>query len=240
MIKKNSYIFQIVLPVLLPSYDFLRCIASIRAALLNAINYQIVCIVPDINDFKIYFSTDIIFINQVNRGIYEAMNQALDICSCDYIYFLGEDDMMLPSIIYSLNEGILNDTDIILSDVYFGPSKLFRNYDTKYYLIFKNWCHQGIIYKFDIFNKFNVRYPVTFRVQADHYVNIVLSSQKLIKIQKINRCISFYSNSGYSTNHKDDYFRNQFPFLIKSYFGYFFYLIVLIRRKLLLVIKYFI
>jgi hypothetical protein len=96
-----------------------------------------------------------------------------------------------------------------------------------------NWCHQATIYRRNIFREHNVSFPEKFRVQADHYVNIVLAAGKGLTVVKHSACIAWYSAEGFSATSRDSEFRAAFPQIVREQFGLLSFWIVVLRRALL-------
>jgi glycosyltransferase involved in cell wall biosynthesis len=223
---------SIILPVLKPNSDLLRCIASIKAALENKIKYEILCISRDESSFNQFIDKDFRFIKERKSGIYAAMNQGVENARGIYLYFIGQDDLLLPSAAQAIINGLNFKADLILSDVFWGSKIIYKNYSCFHFLVWKNWCHQGVLYNRKKFIDSVHEYPVQYKVQADHYANIIFSSIQNLKIYKFKGCIAWYSSDGFSSCNIDINFREAFPALIHKHFGVVNYYIVIIRRLL--------
>ena len=228
---------SIILPVLTPNNDFVRCIASIRAALQNKIKYEILCISRNESSFKEFINSDFQFIQERKSGIYAAMNQGVENANGNYLYFIGQDDLLLPSAAKAIIDGLNSKADLILSDVFWGSQEIYKNFSALQFLVWKNWCHQGILYNRKKFIESVHEYPVQYKVQADHYVNIVFSRIQNLKVYKFKGCIAWYSSDGFSSRNIDSNFRKDFPNLIRKHYGILNYFIVLARRLILVLFK---
>ena len=228
---------SVILPTLHPNNDYFRCIQSVRSALAGQVSYEIICVVRDTEKFIGLDNPDIHFLQEDAPGIYSAMNQGVHKANGQYLYFIGQDDILLPAVANAINQGKICKADIILADVFFGELRIFKNNPTKNTLIWNNWCHQGILYDRLKFTDAGCVYPVQFKVQADHYVNIVFRSIHGLKIFKYNGCIAWYSSNGFSSRTLDFEFRKVFPKLVLKHFGFIYFYIVVIRRALLKIFK---
>lgn len=224
---------SVILPALRPSEDYLRCVHSIRGALAGQVTYEIISVVQDINEFADLASSDLIFVQERAPGIYGAMNQGLKEATGRYLYFVGQDDILLPSAARALIQGKAAEADIILADVFWGERRIFKNSLSSKVLVWKNWCHQGLFYDRKRFLDVVGIYPVQFKVQADHYANIIFGSIRDLKKLKYQGCIAWYSSDGFSSRSIDAEFREAFPELIRKHYGAANYFIVVARRLLL-------
>lgn len=231
--KPNDIDLSVILPALTADDDFNRCVYSLRAALSGVVNYEVLCIVPDSGPFKGCLSHDLTIIVERNSGIYSAMNQGIELAVGRYLYFIGQDDILLPSAAVAVKAGVEQSANLILADVFFGKNEVFRNTRSRNSLVWRNWCHQGIFYDRVLFLASVNRYPLQYRTQADHFANIVFSSLKNVNSIKFKSCVAWYSASGLSSRSLDAEFRRSFPGLVLEHFGPFSFAIVVFRRWLL-------
>jgi len=103
-------------------------------------------------------------------SIYDAMNQAIDICKGDYIYFLNAGDTFYDPLTLK-NLAILIDSkyDIYYGDILLLPLKKIRCYPnnlSRYYLFRKNLCHQALIVKREVYKELN-GFNISYRYAAD-------------------------------------------------------------------------
>ena len=228
---------SVILPALAADTEFLRCLYAVRAALSGRISYEIISVVKEMNTFADLKSPDLFIVPEETRGIYAAMNHGLDHANGTYVYFIGQDDVLLPQAIEALKRGLEAQADLILADVFYGKERVYKNRPSPYWLIWRNWCHQGIFYRRDLLRKTEIRFHEAFVTQADHYMNIVLTAGYDATILKFDGCIAWYSASGVSTKTLDSAFRARFPSLINEYFGLPLFLSVVSRRALLAVVR---
>ena len=171
---------SIILPALSINADFLRCLHSIRASINKNIKVQIICVVPSKKDFLDFESEDLIVTEEEYPSIYGAMNTGIKKSTGRYLYFIGQDDILLPSASEALLYGRDRGAHLILADVFWGRGAIYRNKVSRNTLIWKNWCHQGIFYDRQKFIEHIGGYPLSYKVQADHYCNIVFTRYRNI------------------------------------------------------------
>lgn len=228
---------SVVLPSLLPNEEFDRCIGSIRAALVGRLAFEIVCVVRDLDAFSGLSKPDLHFVREEEPGIYGAMNTGLRKAVGQYVYFIGQDDILLPTAANAIVQGKAQDADLLLADVFWGEDRIFRNKLARGVLVWKNWCHQGVFYNRAKLLDIAGGYPARYKVQADHYINIVFSATPGLKSVKYPGCVAWYSSAGFSTRYLDNDFRAVFPSIVRQYFGFGDYLVVVLRRALLAVFR---
>ncbi len=225
---------SIILPALQPNDDLIRCIGSVRAALKNKILYEIIIVTPDVVFFDdIAGSDDLSIYDEDSPGIYGAMNTGINKAAGRFLYFIGQDDILLPATVDAVIQGKENVADLILANVFWGKDRIFKNNIFRKYLAWRNWCHQGIFYNRERFIKEIGEYPVQFKTQADHYINIVFSSVPLLRVTKYHGCVAWYSADGFSSSSPDLVFRPVFPAIVRNHIGFISYCCVIFRRAFL-------
>lgn len=221
---------SIVLPSLKPDKKLDRCLKSIFAAFDDdCVVFEILIVTPS-PDLYCYVYDNVSIIKETGPSIYNAMNDGLALAKYDYLYFIGQDDVLLPCFAKVLYD-YCYDFDVIVTDVFYGANKVYRNSISKYFLSCRNWCHQGVIYRKSTFKDCVGLYNLDYKSQADHYVNIRLLGYG-VSMKKVDVCISWYSADGFSSEYVDTNFRNDFIRIIEENFGIFFFYFVRLRRLL--------
>jgi glycosyltransferase involved in cell wall biosynthesis len=228
---------SIILPALALNCDYLRCLYSIRAALAGKIDYEIVSVVRDLDTFTGISNPDLTLLLEDGPGIYRAMNLGLQCATGKYIYFIGQDDILLPDSGKAIIDGSKDNADVIIANVFWGNGRIHRNYVLRQSLVWTNWCHQGVFYRRTTFLQVIKSFPLEYKTQADHYSNIILSASRGVKVAKYNGCVAWYSATGLSTQLPDLTFRRAFPTLVREHYGLFSYAAVILRRALLKCIR---
>lgn len=174
-------------------------------------------------------SINILLIYIAPSGIYNAYNLGVSKANGKWVMFLGGDDFVFPSINHILKKLDSFDLyDAIVCRVVFGTKGILKPLKFKQGLVFRNWCHQGVIYKKSLFDIF--KYDERYRIQADHKFNIEICKNHKIKFSDL--IISYFNTEGLSQTNTDWQFYNDMPIIIKKSFGNLWSLTSSIRRTL--------
>ena len=224
-----------ILSIILPCYKFdsevCSCISKISCILKNC-HYELIIICTE--EYYLKFTQkypSIIVIKESSNGIYSAMNDGVKVATGDYFYFIGKDDMITEDFIFAYNY-IKEYIPMVLScDVLYRNLGVYSGYPSKFKLLYKNLCHQGLLYHKNCFLD-NGLYLKSFKVQADHFLNIKLFWHNKADIHHLKKRICVYSNSGFSTTTPDIVFNRVYPLVLKKYVGYWAYILIIFYRLL--------
>lgn len=186
-------------------------------------------IVKNFNDERIRF-----FSNK-DKGIYDAMNQALQYSQGDFALFLGADDRLSNSYVLKKISNKINDPNqIYYGDVIF--ERINKVYDGKFNaikLVTKNICHQAIFYPKNVYKQYE--YPLKYKLKADHFLNLFLWNK--VKYVYIDEIISIYNDYGSSALIRDELFEKDLVNIVKDNFNFFVFLYRFIRTKVSCYVK---
>lgn len=235
MAQPGSPILTVILAVKDPDPgQFDACLASI-AGLRNSARFDLVIVVsgclPDIHEsFKARLHS-IHVVYQEPRGVYHAYNRGLDDLHTPYVMVMGSDDILLPgldnaidSIVGSRQPHIVAACVLMQGIGVRGPSRF------RWGLIFRNWCQQGLLYRTDVFA--TRRFDCKYRIQADHKLNMELVSDPHTVIQRCDDVICHFSSNGLSQTAHDWVFRADMPDMVREYYGFFFWIVALMKRRI--------
>jgi hypothetical protein len=107
--------------------------------------------------------------------------------------------------------------DAIVCRVAFGNKGLFKPFKSKYGLVFRNWCQQGVLYNREVFSFFT--FDETYPIQADHKFNIEISSKSMSRILYEDIIVSYFNTSGISQSVHDTSFRRDMPAIVSANLG---------------------
>ncbi|MEB2782422.1 glycosyltransferase [Algoriphagus sp. C2-6-M1] len=146
----------------------------------------------------------IIFVSEVDRGIYDAMNKGLDFASGTWVYFLGSGDIIkFKNFSKSLFFG---EYDYFYGKIYdCEKSSVIGNRVNLFHLFRYGICHQSIFYKKSIFDYY--RYDLEYPIQADLVMNIFLFSSIKFKGMFVDVILCDYLGRGISSKFRDEKFR---------------------------------
>jgi glycosyltransferase involved in cell wall biosynthesis len=237
----SGILISFILPCLKVDSRYLRCVYAIVSSLENTnVSYEIIVVLPSA---QLATNVDhhypaVRHIPESKHGIYNAMNDGISASHGQYLYFLGQDDIVLPEFSNLISHALNQSYKCIIFDVYWGIDGLYRNKPCPFRLITRNLCHQGVIYSRSIFQLMG-RYNTRFDTQADHFLNIKILWNSSLRSLCLYKPVpaAWYSGSGYSTLHNDTTFRSLYPLILKKYTRYPFFLMILLYRKLFAFIK---
>lgn len=224
---------SIIIPVIHADAKLFCCLSSVNNAFKGQLSYEIILVAKNKNDFCSFNFVNTLVVQESSKGIYAAMNDGICCASGKFLFFLGQDDILLPMAADAILNNESKCADIVLGDVFWGKERVFYNSIRATSLVSRNWCHQGVLYLRTFFIQNLGSYPTKYLSQGDHYANIMLASVPGVRIAKYNGCIAWYSCKGFSTQYIDLPFRNEFPHLVKRRFGLFWALWVKLRRAVL-------
>lgn len=114
-----------------------------------------------------------------DKGVYDAMNQALDCATGEWVYFLGADDQLAsPSSLSELISDAAKSNDLVIGRTRNMPprhAKVPEWYEPSWSrsIRLRNTVHhQGVAYRKNVFATY--RYPIRFKVLADYHLNLKL------------------------------------------------------------------
>lgn len=164
------------------------------------------------------------WVTEPDEGIYDAMNKGLKYATGDYVFFLGADDLLYNSCTLSdLYPHLTDSNTVYYSNTLLVPSgRIYGEKMNKRKMCLKNINHQAIFYPKNIFKKY--KYEIQYKIYADYYLNLMCFSDKDFRFKYINTIVSLFNEQGFSSNKKDIEFDKDFFPLIKSRFGYVYFL----------------
>ena len=157
---------------------------------------------------------------ETRRGIYGAMNDGARAARGAYLYFLGKDDIVLPTLRSAVAVLECERPFALCCDVYWGSRGVYRGVPSRMRLLARNLCHQGVIYSREAFDRHGP-YLRRMRVQADHLLNIKIlwDRHDRARIRYFGEPLAWYSAGGYSKSHRDPLFWRLYPQVMRRHVG---------------------
>ena len=216
-----SPFLSIVIPVLEPDAELGRCMNCIQGAFLGSVMPEVIVVTPQ----RFVARTQSLFpwarvYAETRRGIYSAMNEGAKASCADYLYFLGKDDIVLPTLRSAVTLLQRERPFVLCCDVYWGSRGVYSGAPSRLRLLARNLCHQGIIYSREAFDRHGP-YLRRMRVQADHLLNIRIMWDKKVdsRVLYLNKPVAWYSGEGFSLMHRDPIFWRLYPNVLRRFVG---------------------
>ncbi len=153
-------------------------------------------------------------LSEPDSGAYDAMNKGIARARCEWLYFLGADDVLHDAEVFADVAKFIaaHDADIVYGDVvqknsgarYGGEFSLDR-------LLFEgNICHQAVFYRRSLFERlggYSARYPIW----ADWEFNLRCFRHPGIRARWMDRLIAVYRENSGLSREEDPVFRKELP-----------------------------
>ena len=152
--------------------------------------------------------------SEPDKGIYDAMNKALQHITGDWVYFLGADDELLPAFSAFAKE-LSGDNTIYYANVIHKGTKRAGEVSA-YYMAKVGLYHQSIIYPAVAFK--HSGYNTRYRVFADWAFNMQCFG-KSFNFKYCDYIIANYSHKGLSSHAVDTEFEKDRSGIILKNFG---------------------
>lgn len=148
-----------------------------------------------------------IFVSEPDKGIYNAMNKAIDYCKGNYIYFLNAGDILYSNKtlekIFSYNIH----ADLIYGNIHvFNSSGFSKTLEmppllTKEFLLHKTIPHQATFTKKKLFDRIG-KYNENYKIAADYKFSLQAIFQQKCSVQYIPEIFANFDNTGIGTVQK--------------------------------------
>lgn len=215
-------LLTVVIPALEADTELRRCVDSIRLACPDPRSCEIIVVLPPGRIVAArQWLPDETLIPERHASIYGAMNDGARASRSRYLYFLGKDDIVLPVFRDVLEVLESSRPNALFFDVYWGANGVYSGQPSRWRLLIRNLCHQGIIYSREAYDKHGP-YLRRMKVQADHLLNIRLlwDGSRTTSILYIPRPLTWYSGAGFSTQQaRDPLFWRLYPTTMRKHVG---------------------
>lgn len=209
-------ILSIIIPSFQLGHEMAGALESIRSQ--NFFDYEIVIVDGCSTDSTVEVvnaaaDLPIRFVQEPDKGVYDAMNKGIMLAQGQWLYFMGGDDRLIPGVLHLLLPHFANEE----LDVFYGNVQLASNneqYDGEFDLLKLvckgNICHQAIFYHKTVFNKIG-NYNLRYKVWGDWDLNIRCFKHMGLAIEYVNTLVARYNNeSGVSATY-DPIFCQELP-----------------------------
>jgi len=146
------------------------------------------------------YDSRISWISEPDRGIFDAMNKAVNLSSGDWLYFIGSDDFFVDNDVVSKmfnHIKIDDDLDVIFGNVKYSNGMIFKCSLDWRILFIDTLHHQGAFYRSSLFEDY--MYNANYTMASDYELNVILYLNKHKSVYK-DVIITEYSVEGTSSH----------------------------------------
>lgn len=214
-------LLSVIVPAIEVDLELRRCLDSVRIALPDAGRYEIVLVLPPGQVAAAAEVFDGVRVLAESRpSVYAAMNDGVAASRGRYLYFLGKDDILLPSAQEVLRVLAVHQPSVVFAKVYWGAAGVRGTRSSRWGILLRNVCHQGIVYSREVVLKHGP-YVRRFRVRADHLLNIRLLWDAHLSAQArhVALPLAWYAATGLSLRFPDRVFYRVQGAIIRRYAG---------------------
>ena len=214
-------VLSVIIPALAVDLELRRCVGSVRLALSKFDLWELVLVLPASQEAEAIESfRDAVVLVESRPNVYAAMNDGVAASTGRYLYFLGKDDILLPSAREIFQRLAYESPAAVFADVYWGARGVRRGRPSRWKILFENVCHQGIVYSREAITAHGP-YLRRFRTHADHLLNIRLlwdvNMRQSVRYTSVP--VAWYAATGMSSNTFDGNFVRVQPAIIRRHLG---------------------
>lgn len=238
--------FSIIIPIFNSEKTIGRCINSILNQ--NFLDFQILILDNYSSDgtrmiIDSFSDSRVVFISELDFGVYDAMNKGLKMAKGQWLYFMGSDDVFYDHfVLEKISKEILNTTlpvvygnvKIIGETGWANDGEVYAGYFSKNRMLKKAICHQAIFYKREFLLQNNLLFNLKYFVSADWDFN--LRCRRISEFKYVDLIIAVFKAGGISSTKKDsflDEIHYEFSDMFPSRFE------ILVKRSVKKVFSYF-
>jgi len=138
-------------------------------------------------------------LSEPDKGVYDAMNKAVNRARGRYWYFLGAGDELLPGVLKQIRSLLPDhEQDMIYGNVLLEGKTLYDGYFSRVKMCGHNISHQAIFYGRDVF-KLVGDYDLKYAVAADWDLNMRCFGHRRIAIRYVPITVAIFEGGGLSS-----------------------------------------
>lgn len=214
-------LLSIIIPALRVDRELRRCVDSVHLALESFTGYEVIVVMPGAHVQSAADALpDVQIVAECRPSVYAAMNDGIKASNGQYLYFLGKDDILLPSVRHLLPTLANERPAAVFAAVFWGGQGRRTCRTSRWQILFFNVCHQGIVYSRNCLDTHGP-YVRRFRTHGDHLLNIRLlwDTSLAPRITFASTPIAWYAETGLSSTTLDANFAKVQPAIIRRYLG---------------------
>lgn len=159
------------------------------------------------------------WISEPDKGVYDAMNKAIEKAKGDWFLYINSDDILINNdTLLTFSSELKDSHTIYYGDVLMMPQKKFYGGAfNKWRMTRSNICHQSIFYPSAVFKHHS--YDLRFRLFADWVLNMMCMGETAWTFQYIPHPVTIFNSEGLSCTWNDPEFMEKRYGLIRHYLG---------------------
>lgn len=170
-------------------------------------------------EYKNKYPNNIKFISEPDKGIYDAMNNGIDLAEGDYLYFIGAGDTLVSKCLEKIKKYFNNVPELVYGNVVLNPGNyLYGAKSNKKEISIFGINHQAIFYNKKIFHMIG-KYDLKYKVSADSELNIRCFANDNILKKYINETVAVYAGDGFSSQNIDKLYMDNYKYIIEDNLG---------------------
>lgn len=160
------------------------------------------------------------YLSEADSGIYDAMNKGINMAKGNWLYFMGNDDLLKDEYVLEQVANLISDDyDIVYGDSIWLPENKIESGEWTYSkLLGQNINHQRIFYRASLFNNHKA-FELQYKIASDHEMNIRLFCSNTLKKKHVPLLIAYYHSGGYSANKIDEVFWDNWKQILVTNFS---------------------
>ena len=216
-------LLSVIIPAIAVDTELRRCIDSVRLACgTDDARCEIVLVMPprEVEAARGVLEGVTTLQAETRRGIYSAMNDGIRASRGRYLFFLGKDDIVLAPFGKMLTQLQADGGSAAFCDVYWGKAGVYSGKPSRWQVLRRNFCHQGILYSREVIETHGP-YLRRMKVQADHLLNIRLlwDARFATSVRYYPGGHVWYAAEGFSSVARDPLFWRLYPTVLHRYVG---------------------
>lgn len=179
----NYPLLSFIIPTIGNNYSLFLLIESIKSQTINC--YEVIIVGSELRKDYIFDLKESLnsvrykFFSITAKGVYNAFNFGLSKANGEYVYFIGDDDVLIDNelikSLYDVNKKIQNKS-LVTFKVKLGRKKIIRPFLGFKTLLFNTLHHQGTFYPMEIFRNFT--YNESLKAISDYELSLSLYLKK--------------------------------------------------------------
>lgn len=152
---------------------------------------------------EVFNFTNFRYIHAEDDGVYDAMNQAIQLAKGEFLYFLNAGDQYVPCSLLSTIKESSEEIDFFYGNVIvlspFVRIIKYSRFLNKYSVYITGICHQGLVFRRKVFDALG-SFDKNLKIHADYLFTLNLVDN--YKGQYLKKFIALYKGEGISYKYK--------------------------------------